>query len=136
MTVGCIIIVLRVPKGRHVCRLHVRVPGVPKGRYICRDGISVAELNNEIRILAFMEAFIKNMVCNRCVMVVREIFEAAGLKPVSVTLGKVVLNEAPSTEQMEIIETNLASVGFEILTDQKKKDNRKNKKHYCKTNSE
>ena len=68
-----------------------------------------------------MNIFVKNMVCNRCVMVVKEIFEKAKVKPASVTLGQVVLNEPPSPEQMEIIETNLAAVGFEILTDQKRK---------------
>lgn len=61
------------------------------------------------------------MVCNRCVMVVRNIIEKAGLEPVSVELGDVELKEAPTDEQLEQIDKELESVGFEILTDQKRK---------------
>lgn len=61
------------------------------------------------------------MVCNRCVMVVDNIFTEAGIKPESVELGKVTLKKSPTNAQLDKIEKNLQAVGFEILTDQKKK---------------
>jgi AraC-like DNA-binding protein len=61
------------------------------------------------------------MVCNRCIMVVENIFSEAGSKPDSVVLGKVTLNKALNTAQLKKIEKGLEAVGFEILTDQKKK---------------
>ena len=68
-----------------------------------------------------MRIYIKNMVCNRCIMVVKNIIEQEGLKPVSVSLGHVELEQAPTAQQSERISTALKSVGFEILEDQKKK---------------
>ncbi|HPK05051.1 MAG TPA: AraC family transcriptional regulator, partial [Bacteroidales bacterium] len=38
-----------------------------------------------------MRIYIKNMVCNRCIMVVRNELEKIGYKPLSVTLGEVEL---------------------------------------------
>lgn len=67
------------------------------------------------------EIFIKNMVCNRCVMVVKNIFTDAGAEPEAVILGKVTLPTPPTSSQYEKIEKKLNEVGFEILTDQKKK---------------
>ena len=40
--------------------------------------------------------YIKNMVCDRCCMVVSEVFSALGLEPVHVELGKVELAEPPA----------------------------------------
>ena len=37
--------------------------------------------------------FIKNMVCNRCIMVVEQLFNKHGYKPQTVTLGEVHLDE-------------------------------------------
>lgn len=68
-----------------------------------------------------MHLYIKNMVCNRCVMVVRDILEKAGQQVVSVKLGEAELKETPGPAEMERIENELNAVGFEILTDQKKK---------------
>ena len=67
------------------------------------------------------EIFIKNMVCNRCVMVVKNIFTDAGAEPEAVILGKVTLPTPPTSSQYEKIEKKLNEVGFESLTDQKKK---------------
>lgn len=61
------------------------------------------------------------MVCNRCVMVVRSIIEKAGLEPLSVELGDVELKQQPTDAQFEEINKALEDVGFEILTDQKKR---------------
>ena len=61
------------------------------------------------------------MVCNRCIMVVREEFKQAGLQPIDVSLGEVELLKEPSATAMEKISTRLKQLGFEILDDTKKK---------------
>jgi hypothetical protein len=40
-----------------------------------------------------MHLYIKNMVCNRCIMVVRHEFEKAGFKPWDVKMWEVELNK-------------------------------------------
>lgn len=67
-----------------------------------------------------MKVFIRNMVCSRCIMVVKEQFEKHGLTPVSVLLGEVELHSNPGPKQLEEIGTALRGFGFEILDDQRK----------------
>ena len=38
-----------------------------------------------------MKLYVKNMVCSRCKMVVKTVFENIGINPVSVELGEVEL---------------------------------------------
>jgi len=66
-----------------------------------------------------MDIFIKNMVCNRCIMVVRSIFTDAGWPPATVELGKVTIGGSPNADQLAEIQKDLVAVGFEILADQK-----------------
>ncbi|HEY1010059.1 MAG TPA: AraC family transcriptional regulator [Daejeonella sp.] len=64
--------------------------------------------------------FIKNMVCDRCKMVVRTQLEETGLHPVAIELGVIELAEDEITPaQQEIAKTKLESVGFELLEDKK-----------------
>lgn len=63
--------------------------------------------------------YIKNMVCNRCIYMVDQIFKQSGLEPHSVTLGEVRLSTPPTTEQTKALEQKLHEFGFELLTDQK-----------------
>ena len=69
-----------------------------------------------------MRLYIKNMVCNRCIMVVTREFEKAGLKPAEVKLGEVMLNTEPTEAQLQNINNELKELGFEILGDQKQKE--------------
>jgi AraC family transcriptional regulator len=63
---------------------------------------------------------IKNMVCNRCKMVVEQEFAKLGLKPDHVSLGEVALHESElSKEQLERIDHALQQVGFERIDDRK-----------------
>ena len=55
------------------------------------------------------------MVCNRCIMVVNDIFRQLGIVPVSVTLGEVVLAEEPDGDKWNEIIKRLQSVGFELI---------------------
>lgn len=67
-----------------------------------------------------MNLFIKNMVCNRCIMVVRQVLEKQGLHPENISLGEVVLRE-PQLSDVELsrLEHALAEVGFERIDDRK-----------------
>lgn len=63
--------------------------------------------------------FIKNMVCNRCIMVVRQELEKLGLDVKSVTLGEVILGKEPTSEERREIESVLVPLGFEVIDDKK-----------------
>lgn len=66
-----------------------------------------------------MKFYIKNMVCNRCKMVVRAEFEKTGLIPVSVELGEVETRDEPTTRQMDLLNNALKGLGFEIIDNKK-----------------
>ncbi len=63
-----------------------------------------------------MKVAIKNMVCARCIMVVRSIFEKNGLNPISVELGEVVIKENLVTEKVQTqLCSDLKAVGFDQI---------------------
>ena len=63
---------------------------------------------------------IKNMVCNRCIMVVEQELKKLGFYPEQVTLGEVTLKETDLTkDQQEKIDRALEAVGFERIDDRK-----------------
>ncbi len=66
-----------------------------------------------------MKLHIKNMVCDRCKMVVKAELEKLGLQPVSVELGEVVLEKELSAEEKTKLNENLHAVGFELIDDKK-----------------
>lgn len=64
--------------------------------------------------------YIKNMVCNRCVMVVKHELERHGLHPTKVSLGEVVLEENEvSDDQQNKLDAALVNLGFERIDDRK-----------------
>lgn len=74
--------------------------------------------------------YIKNMVCDRCKMVVDQELEKLGYHPEKVALGEVVLKEDTlSNDQQKQIDDALISVGFERIDDRKARliENIKNK---------
>jgi AraC family transcriptional regulator len=67
-----------------------------------------------------MTLFIKNMVCNRCVMVVKQELEKQGLHPQKVVLGEVSLEEKQlSDQQLSSLDSALYELGFERIDDRK-----------------
>lgn len=66
-----------------------------------------------------MNLTIKNMVCNRCVMVVQQQLQAASIPFNSIVLGTITLQQQISEEQLADLREKLASVGFELMDDQK-----------------
>jgi AraC-like DNA-binding protein len=68
-----------------------------------------------------MWVYIKNMVCERCKMMVKAEFEKLGLSPIRVNLGEVEINKNELSEQeIDSLDTVLKKLGFELLTNKKK----------------
>jgi AraC-like DNA-binding protein len=65
--------------------------------------------------------YIKNMVCNRCILVVKQEFEREGIHPLEINMGEVKLTEPLTTVQLEQVGSRLQTLGFEILDDKNKK---------------
>jgi len=66
-----------------------------------------------------MDINIKNMVCQRCVMVVSQIFDKAGIEVENIQLGKVTTTGEVADEKLEQIDGALKNAGFEIINDTK-----------------
>lgn len=63
--------------------------------------------------------FIKNMVCNRCILVVQNELDKLGLPVKSIKLGEIVLENEPSAKDKEELEKVLVALGFELIDDRK-----------------
>ena len=66
-----------------------------------------------------MHLYIKNMVCDRCIMAVRSELERQNLSYKNVKLGEVELTAPPSKDQLKNLQEGLTSIGFEVLNDNK-----------------
>lgn len=64
-----------------------------------------------------MKVFIKNMVCNRCIAAVENIFNTAGVKTTSVILGEAETESDVPADKMLTIEKELLETGFERIMD-------------------
>jgi len=60
---------------------------------------------------------IKNMVCDRCKLVVGQILDGLGLPPTDVRLGEADVPREPTPAERETLDTALKAVGFELLDD-------------------
>uniref|UniRef100_F4C2X1 Transcriptional regulator, AraC family n=1 Tax=Sphingobacterium sp. (strain 21) TaxID=743722 RepID=F4C2X1_SPHS2 len=63
--------------------------------------------------------FVKNMVCNRCIMVVQHELDKLGIAAKSVKLGEVSLANELSAEQKDALKQALNPLGFELIDDKK-----------------
>lgn len=68
-----------------------------------------------------MKLYIKNMVCGRCIMVVKSKLEKLGLNPLSMQLGEVEIKESITKNQKDTLAKHLYSLGFELIDDKKSK---------------
>ncbi|WP_316770238.1 AraC family transcriptional regulator [Pedobacter frigiditerrae] len=67
-----------------------------------------------------MQLYIKNMVCNRCKMVVKAELENLGFNPISVQLGEVRIEQENISEvEKKGLKLALDKFGFELLTEKK-----------------
>ena len=68
-----------------------------------------------------MDIYIKNMVCDRCILTVRRHLDEIGLKYKNIHLGSVELAEEPTDDKFAKLRAALQSSGFEVLDDNKKR---------------
>lgn len=66
-----------------------------------------------------MKLFVKNMVCDRCIMVVKDQLAKNGIIPVQVSLGEVKLPQEPEPPLLQQLSQDLRALGFEIIDDRK-----------------
>ncbi|MBS1650527.1 MAG: helix-turn-helix transcriptional regulator [Bacteroidetes bacterium] len=63
--------------------------------------------------------FIKNMVCNRCIMVVQNELSKLGLDVKNVKLGEVLFAKELTPEEKANLDSVLIPLGFEVIDDKK-----------------
>lgn len=63
--------------------------------------------------------FIKNMVCNRCIMAVQNELDKLGLVVQKIKLGEVTLGEELPKQDKEYLDKSLTALGFELIDDRK-----------------
>jgi AraC family transcriptional regulator len=66
-----------------------------------------------------MVVYVKNMVCERCIMAVRQELQQLGLAYHHVQLGEIELLQEPSQQQLTALSNALLQIGFELLDDRK-----------------
>jgi len=76
-----------------------------------------------------MKLFIKNMVCSRCRMAVRNELEKAGIPFSAVELGEVEISGKTTPTQLKQLEKGLNELGFELIDDKKSRIIEKIKNH-------
>lgn len=59
------------------------------------------------------------MVCNRCILVVKNELERIGFRPTSLTLGEVELEREINSYEKATINNHLQTFGFELIDDKK-----------------
>lgn len=62
---------------------------------------------------------IKNMVCDRCVMIVQQQLDNLGFRVGEISLGKVEVSPEPAAEQLQEIGSALQVLGFELIDKEK-----------------
>ncbi|WP_166923234.1 helix-turn-helix domain-containing protein [Flavobacterium poyangense] len=63
--------------------------------------------------------FIKNMVCNRCILVIQNELDKLGIETTNIKLGEVTLKKDLITEEREAVENVLNPLGFQLIDDKK-----------------
>ena len=63
--------------------------------------------------------FIKNMVCNRCIMVVQNEMNKLGLEIKNMKLGEITLEKELTSSERDALEGALVPLGFQVIDDKK-----------------
>lgn len=63
--------------------------------------------------------YVKNMVCNRCILIVRQQLENLGFTIEGISLGKVTLAPEPEILQLQQIASAFQVLGFELIDKEK-----------------
>lgn len=67
--------------------------------------------------------FIKNMVCNRCILVISEILKGLKFTPLKIELGKAITREQLTPGDRQAIREALEKYGFELIDDKQSRIN-------------
>jgi len=76
---------------------------------------------NQHHLQTEMKIFIKNMVCSRCIMVVKQVLKKMKLHQVHVELGVAEVENPLNDQQLNKLSKKFLKLGFEILDNQKEK---------------
>lgn len=68
-----------------------------------------------------MKLNIKNMVCDRCILVVSQQLEQLGYQVTEIQLGSVTIDPSPDLKSLDLIGLTLKPLGFELIDDEKSK---------------
>lgn len=68
-----------------------------------------------------MKLYIKNMVCDRCIMIVRQQLESLGLSVTAITLGTADVRPDPKESLLSHLASILKVLGFELINKDKDK---------------
>lgn len=66
-----------------------------------------------------MLLYVKNMVCDRCILILRQQLENFGFEVKKISLGKIEIEPAASLSQLQDIGAALAGLGFELMDKEK-----------------
>ena len=66
-----------------------------------------------------MTLYVKNMVCDRCIMIVSQQLQNLGLSVVEISLGKVAVQPDPDAAKLHDISSALQVLGFELIDREK-----------------
>lgn len=80
---------------------------------------SLSDHQKKHKAAQVMHLYIKNMVCDRCIMVVQDVLRQMDLSVKNIQLGDVETNSDLTPEQKIFIKNKLESLGFELIDDKK-----------------
>ena len=63
--------------------------------------------------------YIKNMVCNRCIMVVQQVFNSLGHTPIRISLGEAETVVPLTGNELDLLKKMLTGYGFELIDEPK-----------------
>ena len=64
-----------------------------------------------------MKLYIKNMVCNRCIMVVEDVMKKLGIEYKDIQLGEIILDREITKDDRLKVKEALVPLGFELIED-------------------
>lgn len=66
-----------------------------------------------------MNLYVKNMVCNRCIIVIKQVLEKLNIESSNVDLGLIATPRILNKDKIHELKINLAALGFELLDNSK-----------------
>lgn len=68
-----------------------------------------------------MKLFVKNMVCYRCILAVKDTLKKLDISPANVEMGEITLENNLTEEQKQSLKNELKNLGFELLDSNQQK---------------